>query len=246
MTRKALLIGGPGAPGTSSFLKGVAKDLSSYHSFLRSPLGGAWYSSEIVTLMSPQRDEVVRQIEAIKNADYGFVAFSGHGCHRGSSTYVQLRPGVELDSYDLRAGAPKQTVVLDCCRVVEEEALLERAFAKSAKEPRVFNEADCRMFFDSRIAECAKGLVVLFACGINETASESETNGGYYSGGLVGSAQEWDAGKVIDTTKSFSTYSVLDVHEAASARVKRRTAGRQNPTADYPKTDRQFPFAIIA
>ena len=53
MSRKALLIGGPGARGASDYLSGVERDLDNYERFLTSALGGAWSSSEIITLNDP-------------------------------------------------------------------------------------------------------------------------------------------------------------------------------------------------
>lgn len=117
--------------------------------------------------------------------------------------------------------------------------------AKAAREI-VLNAAECRKFFDHRIAECAKGLVVQFACSVGETAGESQEGGGYYSSSLILAAEEWKAGAETDVSKNFAILSVLSAHNNAAVRVKKLSGNRQNPTAEYPRSEKHFPFAVLA
>jgi hypothetical protein len=249
MKRKALLIGGPGMRGRDNYLPGVEKDLANYGAFLKTPLGGTWQPEEINSLLSPSKDEVNTAIGALKNVDYSFVVFTGHGFHGKSAdeTHVELRPGVEMNSIHLRTGAPKHTLILDCCRVVSKERITE-ALVKAAADRQLvtLNPSECRKYFDLRISRCAKGLVVIHACGKDETATENENNGGYYSHELIRGAINWRNEKNIDTSDSLSIRSIVRAHEGAADRVKKLTGGRQNPEIDKPRTEIHFPFAVIA
>ncbi|MFC5522616.1 caspase family protein [Polaromonas jejuensis] len=243
MNRKALIIGAP-APD----IPGVKTDLKNYRDFLLSPLGGAWVSSEVVTLISPSEADVSAQIQSLSNASYSLVVFAGHGRHptQDGSTLVELRPGLEIDSVRLRRGAEKHTLILDCCRKLSKTLLTEDVLAKAAKRELVLTASECRTYYDKRIADCGKGLVVLFACGIDETAGESPQAGGYYSASLMAAAHEWKSTSDIDLAKSYKIMSITDVHEQAATRVKALSGSRQNPTSEYPRTELRFPFAVLA
>src|SRR6266566_997687 len=112
MTRKALIVA-----GSALDLPGVEKDVMNYKQFFMSPLGGAWMASEVSVLKNPTKEQVEMYIRALQTADYSITIFAGHGSHpkRNGSTVVELRPGVQLEADDLKIGATKHTLVLDCC-----------------------------------------------------------------------------------------------------------------------------------
>ena len=84
MKRIALLI------GNSDGLEGVKKDLVNWTRFLYSLEGGAWNSSEIITLMNPRKEELCSKIEDIRGEyDFAIVVFSGHGIQRISAGFPQ-------------------------------------------------------------------------------------------------------------------------------------------------------------
>lgn len=140
MDRKALIIGTPGVD-----LPGVAVDMANYQQFLLSPLGGAWYSNEIVMLKNPTKSDVVAEVNKLGDAEYSMVIFAGHGRHpkMDGSTIVQLRPGVEMDSNELKVGAKKHSLILDCCRKLEKVKLAEDVLAKAMKGQKELNSFKC-------------------------------------------------------------------------------------------------------
>jgi Caspase domain len=192
MDRKALLIG---CPGKQNYLPGVARDLANYDRFLRSPLGGAWYSSEIISLDDPPASTVRAAIQNLKSADYSFVLFSGHGYVTSNrrSTIVGLRDDKEMDSDELRTGAAKHTLLLDCCRQVAKPMLAEDALAKmdSMTAARSLSTSACRRYYDQAISECPSALIVAHSCDIDEVANDDPTRGGYYSYSLIDVAEDW-------------------------------------------------------
>ena len=174
MNRKALLIGSPGNKGSDSYLGGVARDIQNYDRYLRSAAGGSWYASEIQTLEYPTTSEVRQAIRPLESADYSFVLFSGHGYYdaKRNSTIACLCRDDEIDSSELRKGCTRHTLVLDCCRVVERHVLAEDTIAKADQAPRKLDAAECRYYFDKQVLSSPRGLIVLHACAIDETAGD--------------------------------------------------------------------------
>lgn len=242
MKRTALIIGNTGAD-----LPGVAVDMDNYDKFLRSPLGGLWSASEIHLLDNPKETTLKHEISSLQAADYSLVVFCGHGEYKTSieTTLVQIRPKVWISEDDLKIGAQKHILILDCCRWIESEVAVESMITKADSMAPSLNESDCRIYFDKKIKECPPGLVVMYACSRGETAGETGL-GGRYSVALINGARQWHQGSDVDTSKIFSTLSVTKAHSMAEETVKRRSGQRQNPLCEYPRTAKHFPFAIVA
>lgn len=243
-TRRALIIGAPDPD-----IPGVELDVANYRRFLLSPLGGSWKPEEVITLNSPSKMEVSVQLKALAGVSYSVTIFAGHGRHLvpPGTTIVKLQKSVEMDSLELRRGAEKHTLILDCCRKPSTRPVMEALMAKAAKQELSLNPDGCRRAFDYRIDQCGRGLVVLFACSVDEYANESE-EGGYYSSSLVRAANEWmgERAASADLKTSYYVLSVTDAHEKAAQRVKGLSGGRQNPISEYPRTTPRFPFAVLA
>lgn len=248
MNRKALLIGSPGKPGTDGYLGGVARDLDNYNRFLKGPLGGAWLSEEITTLNDPPASTVRAGIQTLKSADYSLVLFSGHGYHSSNrrSTIVCLRNDEEMDSTELRAGASKHSLILDCCRVVAKTTLAEDALAKMDAMARSLSTSQCRYYYDQAISECPTGQIILFACDVDETAGDDSRRGGYFAYNLIDVAETWAENNTTDLSKRYATLRVPRAHDRACEAVQRLTSNRQNPQIEKPRTEPYFPFAIVA
>jgi hypothetical protein len=227
----------------------VEKDGPLYSSYLQSPLGGAWTASEIGMLKNPSPAQVQAAVRALGLADYSMVVFSGHGYYSANkgSTIIELTPGVEIDSLDLSQGTTKRTVILDCCRVVIKELVLEQMMRKSlAKADSIPNVEAARFYYDKQISDCPSGLVKLFACSINETAGDDSQLGGVYSHSLVSGAEEWAKEGGKNTSTSYYILDVSDAHDRAAVRVVRLSGGTQNPTIQKPRSGPYFPFAVVA
>jgi len=249
LSRKALIVGAP-----DEKIPGVKVDVENLKKYLKSPIGGLWYDSELTTLISPLSTEVKREIELLKTKDYSFVFFAGHGYHsiQRNRTVLQINARETLDSLELRVGAQKHTLILDCCRKPEDE----RRFAKATMESmtldsarrQTLNPSECRQYFDKVISDCDGGIVVMNSCSINETAGENESDGGYYTSALIDVSNEWAAKKLlsIDLAANYSTFSTQQSHSAAAAKVKLLSGDRQTPTFESPRADKKFPFAVVA
>ncbi|KGC89758.1 caspase domain protein [Burkholderia pseudomallei] len=248
MNRKALIIASPGQRGSDGYLPGVELDMKLYESFLKSPLGGAWHDDEVIVLRDPSKAAVEAAIRAQQSADYSFTAFCGHGRHIGNpgSTHILISQGVEIDSNILRTGSLKHTLILDCCRVVQPTIVMDSVLAKRAATGPTLSADECRAYFDKRITECAKGLVVMHSCGINETAGETSNEGGYFSSATVRESKKWHQDSNVDTTKNYNVLSVSGVFDLATENVRTRSGRRQNPVIEKPRVEKHFPFAIIA
>lgn len=250
MNFQALVIGNPGEPGEPAryYCDGVSRDLVSYPEFLRSPIGGAWRDSEITVLLRPNVHTVRTQIQHLRDADYSLVIFTGHGhTDPGTrSTILSLKRGHEIDSLELRRGAPKHTLILDCCRelagprIATDAALREERIAKAG-----LDSAKCRRAFEAFLNDCSPGLVVLHACRLDELANDDPAAGGYYSSSLLAATREWSRSRLVDPGYYYSL-SVSAAHERAVPRVDGLSGGRQHPEIEKPRSDQHFPFGIVA
>jgi len=249
LSRKALIIGSPDAK-----IPGVKVDVENLKKFLLSPVGGLWYDSEITTLMTPQASTIRAEIGLMKRVDYSMIFFAGHGYHSNQrgNTILHINAREKMNSLELRIGAQKHSLILDCCRKREDEKRL----LKSAMESMTFDSArqwtlspaKCRRHFDQEISLCDGGIVAMNSCAVDETAGEDESSGGYYTSSLLDSANEWAKKTLlnIDLSRSYSKCSTQACHETAARRVKLLSGGRQNPTFESPRAERKFPFAVVA
>ena len=248
MKRVALIITNPGQVGEEGYCNGVNRDLDNYQEFLRSPIGGLWEASEIETLHRPRASEVRIEMQRLKGVDYSLVIFCGHGCHvRGpDSTVLELNDKQAIDSMELMDGSPKQTVILDCCRVVREVPLREAMLLKAKRALPELNLADCRYFYDKRIQDCANAIVVMYACSIGEVAGDASDVGGWYSSNLLHGVRLWAENRDTDTKINYAIMSMVRAHEAAADDVRRRSGNRQRPEISKPRSEPYFPLCIVA
>jgi hypothetical protein len=247
VNRKSLLIANPGIEGSDKYCSGVIADIKNFKDFLLSPIGGLWKDEEIIIKNKPSKAELLNSINLLKNTEYALIVFSGHGWHSSqlNETMLQLNDKEDINSKELRQGAPKQTLILDCCRVICKELLekiLEYAFQKTLSQ---IHPEDCRLYYDNRIKECPGSLTVLYSCDINETAGET-SKGGYFSYSLINSSKEWASRTTIDTTKECSIFSIVQAFEKAQNIVREVSGKRQNPQIEKPRSEKYFPFCIIA
>ena len=248
-SRKALIIGAP-----DEKIPGVSADIENLRAYLKSPIGGVWRESEIITLISPLESEVKRQINLLQLNDYSLIFFAGHGFHSAqrNRTILHINSSQTMDSLDFRIGAQKHTLILDCCRKSEEEERFLKAAMESLTldfaQGQKLDAAQCRMYFDKTISECDSGIVVMNSCSVDETAGEHKTIGGYYTSSLIDAANDWAKAQLtsINLAENYLMYSTQDCHNDAATQVKKLTGNRQSPNFESPRTKKQFPFSVIA
>jgi hypothetical protein len=110
----------------------------------------------------------------------------------------------------------------------------------------VIHPEDCRTYYDRAISNCPNGIVVLFACAIDETAGDVSAQGGLYSYSLISSADAWSRETYVDTTKECYPLSVVAAHNLAVQRVSKMSGGGQTPNIEKPRSEPYFPFCIIS
>lgn len=239
MRRAALLIGSPG-----NDLPGVKVDIENLSSFLKQPIGGAWFGNEITTLLNPSHLEVITALQSLKRADYSFVFFGGHGRHsvQKDMTELQLQPNVHIDASVLRVGAAKHTMIIDACRVLYAPTLRKSAMDAAFESMSMnFSESTARQVFDEHVSRCPGGLMELYSCDRNETAGETASDGGRYTSALTGVASAW---KKRRDSAGRAVLSIKDAHDQAAEAVLALSGGRQHPKASYPRSQPYFPFAV--
>lgn len=248
MRRYALVIANPGELGAANYCEGVNKDAQNYGKLLKSPVGGAWLDSEIRVLNKPSISEVRLQMAEARRADYAFIVFAGHGYYSATkrSTILELRRGEEIDSAELRVGAKKQSLILDCCRKIERVSIVEKmamlAFTESA--PRI-NAENCRKYFDKKLEECPEALVVIHSCAIGQTAGDDSEKGGYYSYNLMDSVSDWQSNLMV-SSQYYYTMNISEAHDKGASRVVRISGGRQTPQIEKPRSAPYFPLGIVS
>lgn len=241
-TRRAIVITNPGLTGAEDFCSGVLVDAKNYPEFLTAPFGGAWQRSEITSMDRPTAADVRRAVRSLSSVDYSIVVFSGHGYYsrQRDSTIVALNQSDEIDSNELRAGANRRLLVLDCCRVRVDDHLIEQVLKFSSSRPPTLDPARCRAAYDRAIGACPTGQVIAFSCGIDETSTDHSVTGGLYSSNLLTLSRQW-----AERSTGSPTWSIIDAHTAASAAVTRRN-GQQHPQIEQPRSGPYFPFAVVA
>ena len=246
MKRKVLIISNPGEYGSRNYCAGVLKDVERYQAFFSQRVGGAFYSHEILTLDKPSTLQVVGKIKELENEDYSIIIFSGHGYHSTviDDTVLELNSSSTIDVSELRKGARKRTIILDCCRVPyndsEERYLVEKTGMRAyASAPRSVEEY--RAIYNEIVERAVPGIVVQYSCDINETSGDDSRRGGVYSSRLIGSASSWFEG-----AERNKYISVVDSHDRAARWIERENIS-QHPQIEKPRIFRQgeyFPFAL--
>ena len=174
MNRKALLI------GNSNGLSGVKKDISNWHSYLMSDIGGKWFPSEIDVEMNPSKISLMSKINMLKNRyDFVIVVYSGHGAYsKGTILEINSKEEYVYES-DLKGIAPRQISVFDCCRGV---VTMQDSIEESLRNMSVKNQftLNIRQDYENRIMQAIPQQISLYACSIGESAYDSN-EGGYYT-----------------------------------------------------------------
>ena len=234
MNKKIVIISNPGEYGAENYCEGVNVDVEQYISYFTTPLGGAWYESEISHLNRPSVSAVRAAVSDLDKLDYSIILFCGHGWYSSidKATILELRKGQEISEMDLRRGGGKRTIAME-------------SFSMD-RSPSDLSRTECRKYYEKSISDASSGLVVTHGCAINETAGDSETYGGYYSGSLRESAADWFKNNRTDLSTNYSAFSIVAAHKKACDLVRNMSGERQNPEIEKPRSGSYFPFAIVA
>ena len=245
MKRQAVIIVNPGESGKKGYLKGALKDADIWQEYLKSLSGGEWYSHEIETFINEDKSTVKNFLKQCE-ADYGFVAFSGHGFYGDISklTFCKLDDGFLSEEELCFPKIDKQTISIDACREeTSEEAMLKllikaRMFAELGEERRT----STRKYFDSQIRSNSPGVIWLFGASKNEEAGEDE-DGGDYTRSIIECGKEFS----LDKKTRNDIFDVEDAILASEVYIKKFKPVRkitQTPCIKRGRRALNFPFAV--
>jgi hypothetical protein len=241
MKRRALIIYCDNTP--SGKLRGTIRDAQNVKSFLTSLAGGEWRNDEIGFLRNPTGLRVKTVVNSfMKDADYTFTVFSGHGfinINAGFKQYLELANGnMPLDG--LITNAHKQTIIVDACREyfsAHRESLLEEE-SSFLGDVEHLDRPSTRLIFDNAVKASGKGINVLYSASQSETALDTPS-GGAFLFSLLQYAQNWSI------TRSRFSYLPMDT---ALIRAKRHMYQKfdtnQNPTIRAKRGAKLFPIAV--
>ncbi len=240
MKRKALIISNPGEIGSENYCEGVKIDVENYKTFLTSPIGGGWNDDEIQCVERPLSIILNLKIQSMRDADYTLIVFCGHGYATDDDTIIELRKNEEYTVESLKRGAKKRTIILDCCRVIENISHSDEIENRyTLYESNSLNKDLARLYYDLALSQCLDGIVVTYACDLNETAGDDERFGGIYSYSLLKCAKEYSK-----KSNAEKCTSIVRVHNAAAIMTEHRSGGTQHPKIVKPRSAPYFPFVV--
>lgn len=257
VSRKALIIGYPGEIGDENYCEGVFVDLNNYKKYLTSPLGGSWFEDEIVILLNTEIEILDYYLDKIKNIDYTFIAFSGHGyiVKKGSNyiNYLQINKSEEICINYLKKFDKKRTIVLDCCREIYDsqgkKLIVESRLKRIQKAGFEINPNLCRKLFDYRLSLCKNGLIILHSCRPGQKSGDDDINGGVYTSSLLEAVDDWFEETLQTEYNPKKVMSVVKAHQYSIDIIDFKLQFKnviQNPYIEKPRSPLYFPFGVIA
>lgn len=213
--------------GNTDGLSGVKKDLNRFKSFLESDIGGAWDEEEIYCRCDLNYDEVMSNIENIRNSCYDYVVFyfSGHGGMKRSTELCLNAKGDILSEDEVSGLSNKQLSIYDCCRVFPKMVKTATNFALDESVESYLDRRNIyRKRFDSLIANASEQDVRLYACHPDRYANDT-SDGGVYTKHLL------DVAEIQSLT---GDVFVKKAHTLATNAVVRDPDAFSNGVIQYP------------
>lgn len=229
MKRTAILVGAKSGDAT-----GVQHDLNHWHSFLVSPIGGAWLDrQEIHILSNPSESNITDLVRLSASDDYVVVVFLGHGELRKDrlgfpETFISL-PGLgSISERELNPRNDRCSIFIDLGR----NALARMASATQSQKSDENRLPRSRELFDSEIAKSEKGCVKIYAENLSPEAQPENS----FSATLINQSIEW----------AQRDYGTLDLHRAMALTCDqfKRSHLPQGPRYQGGRRLRHFPFAV--
>jgi hypothetical protein len=235
MTRKVFLIKGFAKNDTETAK--LVEYLSKYKEFFKDNSGGAYREEEILTFDQPDLKELQEKIIAEK-LDYMIAVFLGHGADQEATQLFQLNGSEIILAGQVEFSASKQLVLMESCRglligiPVVKQANKVAKFKKGGVLERPLTITEIRTLYDEHIKRCDEGLVIGYACSLDEKAS-----GFFYSQTILTLAHEAHNDrrnkKTVIGIQSFFPHVSSNVKDIASQYSKSQTPVLRG-NADYP------------
>ena len=235
MKRKALLIGSPG----TTYLTGVEQDLKNMVAFLTSANGGSWNeTTEIykVPNLEPKYSDIKPHLDSLKNYDFAFVYFTGHGySDSNDKAKINLNSTETPFVNDLAQLCTRQITIVDACRGYSQ--YFNADGLGGGVQLFTFdnnNKSEARQIFDTYLSNCSDGQVLLYAAGVGQKAVDT-SNGGFFSTNILRSSQ--------DLVKS-NTKPVVNIYEVFSEAFHRTKPKHDPQIAKSTDNALKLPFVI--
>jgi hypothetical protein len=244
MRRLAVLIACQNVPGEAP-LSGAVADVQRFERFLLSPYGGAWRPSEIMKLVDPRVRDVAAALLASSLADYTLFTFSGHGWYlvddetgEGETMLCMASPR-DIPETALISQCPRQLVIIDACRTVFRPEPQVKIGGLAEVFKSMPDAAASRRLFDDLVPRCEAGRIVMYSCGLDESAGEDKY-GGYFSRALVDECEAACTGShqqvIVNALNGFQR-----AEQAMTARHP-----PQHPEYNGGRRHHHFPLAVAA
>ena len=242
-TRAAILIESSDIKNEQD-LPGARKDIENWKNFLISNQGGAWEYSEISVLHRPTLVQLKSILNSHRYKDYVFIAFSGHGYHIQNAdideTKICLNETEEPSVFSINPANDRCTFIIDACRgIINEQELRKSLFAEEMINKLSLSRIVYRELFDKSVMRAEKGIIRLYSCSINESASESPL-GGTYSKFLIEVAQNWHE----KTTHGDGNLLLLNRAHDLAAKLTTKKTPQQHPEYQGGRRLFHFPIAV--
>ena len=257
MKRKVLIIINPGEDEKAdNYCKGVFVDADNYKSYFMTPYGGNWKEPEIAILDRPTKANVKLELDKMSLLDFSIVIFCGHGFYSSisKSNILELNSMEHIDSVDLKRGADKRIIILDCCRKIHAEYINEAVIekAKTFSETMgglLLNPLECEKYYNKTIMECEGQIIICNGADIDEFADDDSSKGGLYSSNLLKFSREYVGKKLetIDLKSKYKCESIVAVQNGVSPLVAVASGNKQHPQIQKPRSAQKYlPFIVIA
>jgi hypothetical protein len=165
--------------------------IEKYKTFFLSYAGGAYEENEIGCYEEPSTIQTAAFFDS-KQFDFVAIVLIGHGATQDNYQAFQLNEGEIIQAGTFSIRAKKQLYIVESCRRtttgLNPTNLSGKTpnFRKGGVIRLPLSRSKCRKLYDAAIDQCNEGIVILFACSINETAKNY-----YFSRLLIKSANNW-------------------------------------------------------
>lgn len=222
------------ANANSNDAAGVQQDVSDWHTFLVSPVGGAWLASEEIRILSnPSREDILNLVRPAATDDYVIVVFLGSGELRKDrlgfpETFLSLNESSVISERELNPRNDRCSIFIDSGRVDSGAKLV----VAQPKQIEGIEFSHARSLFDAELEKAEKGCVKIYAPNLGRHGQHSHS----FSGTLISQSSEW-------ATRNHGT---LDLHQAISltSGVFERSSLPEGPLYQGGRRLHHFPFSV--
>lgn len=228
MKRTAILV------NANSASAGAKQDLDYWHSYLVSPIGGAWVNNEEVHVVSnPSKEDILNLVRPATSDDYVIVVYIGHGELRKDrlgfpETFLSLGGSDTISERELNPRSDRCSIFIDTARRSYSDILVATKPIPTSEigSPRA------RDLFNSEFEKAEKGCVKIYAAKF----SSDFPNDHSFSVKLISHSVEW----------ATRNHGVLDLHQAISltSTVSERSHSSEAPRYQGGRRLHHFPFAV--